>query len=183
MLQERMAHNHFQKKNIDSSIKEYERATKFYSAANKHDKAEQINGRIAYLLGSLGRVRESAFMYYRIAQDQANQNLKKFDVPQTILRAGILLLSDCLKQSQEQEFSDLRKMVEQIYDVDCRFEESREHAFLCDMMQCVIHGDQDRFADCLFWFGSVCEFDDLMLNALEDVRNGVTERAEKCVKK
>jgi len=180
ILQERMAFNHYQKKNIESSLDEYERATKLYSAAGMNDSADQTYDRIAYLLGKEGRVRESAFRYYRNAINQSNQDLKKFNVPQAMLRAGLLLLSDCLRQSSsELDFSEVREMVEHMYAMDCRFEESREHAFLSDIMECSIQGDQDRFADCVYWFSSVCEFDDLMLDALGDIKNVVTERSEK----
>ncbi len=168
------------KKNFESSLDEYERATKLYLAANMIDSADRTNDRIAYLLGSEGHLRESAFRYYHNALNQSNQSLKKFNVPQTMLRAGLLLLSDCLKKSSsELDFSEVREMIEKIYDIDCRFEASREHAFLNDMMQCTIHGDKDRFADCIFGFSSVCEFDDLLLDALGVIVNVVTDRSEK----
>jgi hypothetical protein len=175
-----MAFDHYQKKNIESSLVEYERATKLYSAADMNDRADETNDRIAYLLGKGGQVRESAFRYYRNAINQSNQNLKKFNVPQAMLCAGLLLLSDSLRQSSsELDFSEVREMVEHAYDMDCRFEESREHAFLSDMMKCTIQGDQDGFADCVYWFSSVCEFDDLMLDALGGIKDVVTERSEK----
>lgn len=178
MLQERVAYNHYQKKNIDTSLDEYERATKLYTAANMNDRADQTNDRIAYMLGREGRLRESALRYYHNAVHQSTQNLKVFNVPQDMLRAGLLLLSDCLKKaSSELDFSEVHEMLEKIYDIDCRFEESREHAFLSDIMQCTIHGDQDRFADCLYWFSSVCEFDDLMLDALGDINSVIAERS------
>jgi len=151
-----------------------------YSAANLNDNADRTNDTIAYLLGREGHLRESAFRYYSNALNQSNQNLKMFNAPQSMLRAGLLLLCDSLKKSSsELDFSEVREMVEKMYDIDCRFEESREHAFLSDMMQCTFLGDQDRFADCLFWFGSVCEFDDLLLDALGDIKNVVLERSEK----
>ncbi len=168
------------KKNFESSLEEYERATKLYSASNMIESADRINDRIAYLLGREGHLQESAFRYFHNALNQSNHNLKKFNVPQTMLRAGLLLLSDCLKKSaSELDFSEVREIIELIYDNDCRFEESSEHAFLSDMMQCTIHGDQDKFADCIFWFSFVCEFDDLMLDALGEIKNAVMERSEK----
>ena len=41
----------------------------------------------------------------------------------------------------------------------------------------MVTGDVDRFPDCLFYFSSLCEFDDLMLDSLEDVKNVTSQRA------
>ena len=174
-----MALDHSKKNNFEASIEDYERASKLYTAAGMNDSADRTLDRTAYLLGKVGRVRDSAYSYQHHAICQANQNVKKFNIPRIMLRAGVLLLSDCLHQSPELDFSEIRQMMEEIYVLDCRFEESREHAFLVDMMQCIVRGDIDKFADCLFWFNSLAEFDDLMLDALEGIKNAVVERAEK----
>ena len=61
-------------------------------------------------------------------------------------------------------------MLEEIYDLDGRFKESREHKFLVDMMECIVNKDLDKFADCIFWYNSVCEFDEIVLGALEKIK-------------
>ena len=179
MLEERMAKNHCKKNDYDASIEEYTRASKLYTAANMHDSADRTLDCTAYLLGKAGRVRDSAYAYQSNAISQAKQNLKKFNVPSIMLRAGVLLLADRLQQSPDPDFSEIRQMMEEIYSLDCRFEEPREHLFLADMMQCVVHGDVDKFADCLYSFNKITEFDDLMLDALEVVKKVIAERAEK----
>ncbi len=49
--------------------------------------------------------------------------------------------------------------------------------FLEDILHCIVIRDLDRFSDCLFYFSSLCEFDDLMLDSLEDVKNVTSQRA------
>ena len=128
-----MAMNHGKKKHLDAAIEDYERATKLYTAANKEDKADRTLDRTAYLLGKVGRIRDAAYAYQSYAIDQASQDLKKFNVPQIMPRAGVLLLSDIVKQTtaDELDFSELRQMCDEIYELDCRLEESREHASFC----------------------------------------------------
>lgn len=179
ILEERMANNHRGKKHFDASIKDYDRASKLYAAANAHDGADRARGSAAYLLGVVGRVRDSARCYQRQAKSQANQNMKKFNVPRVALRAGVLLLSHHLRESQELDFSEVREMAEEMYEIDCRFAESPEHDFLVDMMQCVARGDLDKFADSLFSASPVFGFDDLMLDALEVIKNAVARGASK----
>lgn len=176
-LEERMASNHKKKSNFEASIDGYKRASKLYSAANMNDRADYMNDCAAYLLGKVGRVRMSAYMYQSLATVQAHRNLTKFNVPNLMLRAAVLLLSDCLKHSSELDFSAVRKMVEDTYGIDCRFEESREHAFLGDILHSLVVGDLNMFSDCMFYFNSISEFDDLMLDAFEVVKNAVEQRA------
>ena len=66
-----------------------------------------------------------------------------------------------------------------MYGLDCRFEDSREHAFLVDMMQCVVHGDLDKFAASLNEFNSLSKFDDILLEAWESIKNAVAEQSKK----
>ncbi|KAL7535097.1 hypothetical protein ACHAXR_009476, partial [Thalassiosira sp. AJA248-18] len=179
MLEERISENHIRKANFEGSIDGYERATKLYTAAGMHDSADRTHERSAYLIGKTGRLRDAAYAYQKLAICQANHNLKKFNAPPTMLRAGVLLLSDCVQRSAERlHYSEMRQMMEEMYSLDCRFEQSREHAFLADVMQCVTRGDKDRFIDCLYSFNSLSEFDDLMLEALEGIKNKVVERTE-----
>ena len=96
-----------------------------------------------------------------------------------MLRTGVLLLSDILRTTSELDYSEMRQMIEEIYGLDCRFEDLREHAFLVDMMKCVVHGDLDKFADSLNLFNSLSEFDDLLIEALESIKNAVAERSKK----
>ena len=176
-LEERMANNHKKKNNFEASIDGFKRASKLYSAANMNDSADDMNYHAAYLIGKVGRVRDSACMYQSLAMAQANRNLTKFNVPNLMLRATVLLLSDCLKHTPELDFSAVRKMVEDAYGLDCRFGESREKKILDDIMLCIVVRDLDRFSDCLFYFSSVCEFDDLMLDSLEDIKNVTSQRS------
>mmetsp|Transcript_13657 Transcript_13657/g.29335 ORF Transcript_13657/g.29335 Transcript_13657/m.29335 type:complete len:339 (-) Transcript_13657:46-1062(-) len=178
ILEERLATNHNKKENFEVSIEEYRRASKLYAAAGKHDSADRTLDRTAYLLGKIGWVRDSAYAYQKYAIGQSSQDIKKFNVPRIMLRAGVLLLSDCLRKSPEElDFGEIRKMMEDVYKQDCRFEASPEHRFLVDMMHSVAHGDSDKFADCLYSFNSLSEFDDLILDALQGIRNAVGERA------
>ncbi len=81
------------------------------------------------------------------------------------------MLSETVEETTyELDFSELRQMCEEMYELNCSFEESREHAFLCDMMQCIVKGGLNTFADCLFWFNSQVEFDDLLLDWLEVIQ-------------
>ena len=97
-----------------------------------------------------------------------------------MIHAGLLLLSDCLEQqklSSELDFLDVRDLLEEMYELDCRFEESREHKFLVDIMHCIVNKDLDKFADCLFWYNSIREFDDIVIDALEKIKNVIVEQA------
>lgn len=177
-LEERMAGNQSKKSSYDAAIEGYKRAAKLYASAKMSDNAVEMCHRAAYLLGKEGgRVRESSQLNLSLAIDQANTSLKMFNVPGILLRAAVLLLSDCLEESStEVELSPVRKLIDDAYAVDCRFVESREHAFINDMMQCVLLGDLDRFADCMFYFNSVCGLDDLLLDALDVVKHAVMQR-------
>jgi tetratricopeptide (TPR) repeat protein len=177
-LEERMADNHSKKLSYDAAIEGYKRAAKLYASAKMSDNADEMCHRAAYLLGKVGgQIRESADLYLSLAISQANQSLKKFNVPSIMLRATVLLLSDCLKESStEVDLSPVRKLIDDAYEIDCRFVESREDAFINDMMQCVLSGDLDRFSDCIFYFNSVCELDDLLLDALDVVKHAVMQR-------
>ena len=180
ILEERMGNNHSKKKHFEASIDDYERASKLYTAANMYDSADRTLDRTAYMLAKSGRIRDSAYTYFSLAKCQAKQNLKKFNVPQTMIRAGLLLLSDCLEQqklSAELDFLDVRDLLQEMYELDCRFEESREHKFLVDIMHCIVNKDLDKFADCLFWYNSVCEFDEIVLDALEKIKNIIVKQA------
>ena len=173
-LEERMADNHSKKSSYEAAIDGYKRAAKLYASAKMSDSADEMCHRAAYLLGKGGRLTESAYLYLSLAIGQANQSLKMFNVPSILLRAAMLLLSDCLKESStEVDISSVRKLIYDACGIDCRFYESREHAFINDMMQCVLSGDLDRFADCVFYFNSVYELDDLLLDALDVVKNAV----------
>ena len=142
-----------------------------------NDSADGMNYHAAYLLGKVGRVRDSAYMYQSLAMAQAKRNSTKFNVSNLMLRAIVLLLSDCLKYAPGLDFSAVRKMVEDAYGLDCCFEESREDKFLEDIMHCIVIRDLDRFSDCLFYFSSLCEIDDLMLDSLEDIKDVMSQRA------
>lgn len=176
-LEERMAGNHSRKSSYDAAIEGYKRAAKLYASAKMSDNADKMCHRAAYLLGKEGgRVRESSQLNLSLATGQANQSLKMFNIPSIQLCAAVLLLSDCLKESStEVDLSHVRKMIDDACGIDCRFDESREHAFINDMMQCVLSGDLDRFSDCMFYFNSVCNLDDLLLDALDVVKIAVTK--------
>ena len=90
ILEERMGNNHSKKKHFQASNEDYERASKLYRAANTNDCADRTLDRTAYMLAKAGRMRDSAYTYLSLAKCQAKQNLKKFNVPQTMTRAGLL---------------------------------------------------------------------------------------------
>ena len=178
MLEERMGNNYYTQKDYELSIDAHKRASKLYAAANDLDSADRTLERVAYMLAKVGRVSEAAHTYQQLAISYSKQNLKKFNVPETLLKVGILLLSECLR-GKEPDFSEVRDMMEKMYKLDCRFEESREHQLVVDMITCVVKGDLDKFADCLFWYNSIAEFDDItLLLALEAIKDTIIERSK-----
>jgi len=175
MLEERMGNNSYtQNKDYESAIDAHKRASKLYAAANDLDSADRALESVAYMLAKVGKFSEAVYTYQQLAISYSKQNLKKFNVPVIMLKANILLISDCLQQQKELDFSEVRNMMEKN---DCRFE-SREHIFLVDMIQCIVKGDLDKFADCLFWYNSIAEFDDITLLALETIKDTITERSK-----
>ena len=182
MLEEHMAKNHTKKGDVESAIDDYERATKLYQASNKLDSADRTMEKTAYLLGKTGQLRDAAYTYQRHAINQTQQNMKKFNTSPIMLRAGILLLADILQRQSEIDYSEMQEMMEEMYDLDCRFEESKEHEFVVDLMKCVTYGDLDKFADCSYAFGNMDAFDELMLEAFEHIKDKIVERADKKVK-
>ena len=179
MLQERMANNYHMKNENESAIQELKRATKLYHAANMQDCADRTLDRAAYLLGKTGKFKDSAHAYESLATIQSNQNLKKFNASENVLRSGLLLLYDCLEKSDDMDLREVKQLVGKMSRLDCRFEESREYDFLIDIVYCVSFGNLDLFADCLYSFNILNEFDELMLVALEGIKNAVIKRAEK----
>jgi len=177
MLEERMGNKYTQNEDYELSIDAHKRASKLYAAANDLDSADRTLERVAYMLAKVGKISDAAYTYQQLAISYSKQNLKKFNVPVTMLKASILLISKRLGE-KELDFSEEREMMEEIYKLDCRFEESREHKFLVDLIQCVVKSDLDQFADRLFWYNSIAEFDDITLLALETIKDTITERAK-----
>ena len=181
MLQERMANNYRKKEDFEAAIHEYKRATKLYNAANTKDSADRTLDHVAYLWGKTGHFRESADAYESLAMSQLDQNVKKLNAPETFLRAGLMLLCASVCTSVESDLKEVQQLFHRIYSADCRFEESREHIFLADIICCVSSGDLDMFSDCTYSFYKLFNgFDDLMLIALEGTKDVVTRRSEKC---
>ena len=178
MLEERIGNKYTQNKDYELAIDNYKRASMLYAAANNLDSADRVLERAAYMLAKVGKISDAAYTYQQLALSYSKQNLKKFNVPVIMLKAGILLLSDCLGQQKELDFSEVRDMMEEIYKLDCRFGESSEHKFLVDMIQCIVKSDLDQFADYLFWYNSIAEFDDITLLALETIKDTITERSK-----
>ena len=173
MLEERMGNNYTQNEDYELAIDVYKRASKLYAAANDLDSADRTLERVAYMLAKVGKISDAAYTYQQLAISYSKQNLKKFNVPVIMLKASILLISECLG-GKELDFSEVREMMEKN---DCRFE-SREHQFLVDVIQCIVKSDLDQFADCLFWYNSIAEFDDITLLALETIKDTITERSK-----
>lgn len=178
MLKERMAVNFEKKNDIEASIEENQRASQLHKAAQKQDDADRTLDRAAYLLGKTGRYREAAHAYQSLAIGQTQQNLKKFNVPSIMLRASLLLLHDCLIKSPSDDLEEVKEFVSSTYQLDCRFGESREQDFLSDIFQCIKHGDLGAFADRMYSFNLLQEFDDLMLLVLGGVKDVVSKRGK-----
>ena len=140
------------------------------------DAADRTLERVAYMLANVGRISDAVYTYQQLAISYSKQN-KKFSVPAIMLRSSILLISECLG-GKELDFSEVRDMMEEMYEIDCRLEESREHKYVVDMIQCVVKGDLDKFADSLFWYNSIAEFDDITLLAFETIKDTITERSK-----
>ena len=176
-LEERMGNSYTQNKDYELAIDTHKRASKLHAAANNLDSADRTVEREAYMLAKVGRLSDAAYTYQQLAISYSKQNLKKFNVPVIMLKASILLISECLG-GKELAFSEVRDMMEEIYKLDCRFGESSEHQFLVDVIQCIVKSDLDQFADCLFWYNSIAEFDDITLLALETIKDTITERSK-----
>ena len=174
MLEERIGNNYTQNKDYELAIDVYKRASKLYAAANNLDSADRTLERVAYMSAKVGKISEAAYTYQQLAISYSKQNLKKFSIPSIMIKAGILLISSCLESGKELDFSEVREMMEKN---DCRFE-SRGHQFLVDVIQCVVKSDLDKFADSLFWYNSIAEFDGITLLALETIKDTITERSK-----
>jgi len=177
MLEERMGNKYTQNEDYELSIDAHKRASKLYAAASNLDSADRTLEKEAYMLAKVDKISEAAHTYQQLAASYSKQNLKKFSIPSIMIKAGILLISECLRE-KELDFSEVREMIEEIYKLDCRFGESSEHKFLVDMIQCIVKGGLDKFADSLFWYNSIAEFDDITLLALETIKDTITERAK-----
>lgn len=176
-IEEHIGNNFCQKQDFEASISHYQRASKLYNAIENVDGSDRTLERAGRNLAKVNRVQESASTYQSLAICQAKQQLKKLNVPKLMLRAGILLLSESLHQT-ELDFSEVREMVETISKIDCRFESSREHKFLVDILQCVVRGDLDKFVDNMFSYNCVSEFDDIMIFALEKIKDAIVGRSK-----
>lgn len=172
MLLERVANNFMKKDELLASLEEFQRASKLYSAAGEVDDADRALERAAYLLGRTGDPIESSNSYKTLALNQARRNTAIFNTPRFALRSIIL---SCL----EKPFSEVQDLIDEFCQEDCRFEESRELAFIHDLMQSISYSDLDKFADCVHSFNEVYELDDLMLDSLKELMTTLVQKSEK----
>jgi len=172
MLLERMADNFIKKDELVASLEEFQRASKLYSAAGDVDDADRTLERAAYLLGRTGNIIASSNSYKSIAMSQARRNTTIFNTPRFAMRSIILL---CL----EKDFSEVQDLIDNFCEEDCRFEESRELAFIYDLMQSISCSDLDKFADSVYSFNEIVELYGLMLETLEGLMPIVEQQADK----
>jgi tetratricopeptide (TPR) repeat protein len=173
MLLERMANNFLKKDDFSASLQEFQRASKLYSAAGEINDADRTLERAAYLLGRTGDLIESSNSYNGLAMSQARRNTTIFNVPRYALRSIILQLSS------KSDFSEVQDLIEEFCQEDCRVEESRELAFIYDVLQCISSSDLDKFADCVYAYNEIDELDDLMLESLEGLMKIVMQKEDK----
>lgn len=176
MLLERMGNNFHKKDDFVASVQEFQRASKLYSAAGMAHDSNRMLERVAYLLGRTGHLMESSNSYKSLAMGHARQNTTIFNTPRYALRSIILL---CLEKSSKSDFSEVLNLIDECCLVDCRFEESRELEFVYDVVQCITCSDLHKFADCVYSFNEVDEFDDLILDSLEGLMNIVMTKEDK----
>lgn len=178
-MQERMASNFHKKGDYSVAIEEYQRASKLYGAAKITDDSDRTLEKAAYLLGTLGKCKESALSYQSLAVRNTHENIKKFNAPNMMLKGALLLLHHCL-QSNQPNLDEVIEFVEHMYSLDCRFIESPQHDFIVDMIQCVRFGELDAFADCVYSFNLFSELDELVLTVLDGIKENIfTKIADK----
>jgi phosphotransacetylase len=171
-IQERMASNFHKKGDDFVAIEEYQRASKLYAAAKMSDDSDRTLEKAAYLLGTIGKYKESALSYQSLAIRNTHENIKKFNTSNMMLRGALLLLHDCL-QSQQPNLNEVVQFVEHTHSLDCRFIESPQHDFIADVIQCVRLGELDAFADCVYSFNFFSELDELLLTALDGIKESI----------
>lgn len=177
MLQERMADNFHKKGDYSVAIEEYQRASKLYGAAKMTDCSDRALERAAYLLGSIEKYRESAFVYQSLAIRHTHENVKKFESPNMMLRGSLLLLHDCLLKSTD-DLNEVVAFVEHMYSLDCRFSESPQHDFIVDMIRCVRLSQLNIFADCVYCFSQISDLDELMLKVLNGIKESISKKVK-----
>jgi len=173
----RMAKNYAKHDNLSASIEEFEKASRFFEAAGMVNEAEQALEKAAYLLGKTGNFVESSKTYKRLAMSQMDRNTKIFNAPRYALRSAILLCVDA-SSSSPLDFSGVQDLIDEICKKDCRFIESRELAFIHDILYAISSTDLDQFADCVYSFNEIAELDDMMLNAFEEMRENIVSNKQ-----
>lgn len=177
MLQVRMAKNYAKHDNLSASIEEFDKAARFFSAAGMVNEAEQALEKVAYLLGKTGNFVESSKTYKSLAMSQLDRNTTIFNAPRYALRSVILLCVDA-SSSSPLDLSGVQDLIDEIRKKDCRFIESRELAFIHDILHAISSTDLACFADCVFSFNAVAELDGMMLEGFEQLRENIVSNKQ-----
>lgn len=172
----RMAKNYEKHDNLPASIEEFEKASRFFSAAGMVNEAEQALEKAAYLLGKTGKFVESSKTYKSLAMSQLDRNTTIFNAPRYALRSAILLCVDA-SSSSPMDLSMVQDLIDDICKKDCRFIESRELAFVNDILHAISSTD-NQFADCVYSFNEIAELDDMMLEAFEEMRENIVSNKQ-----
>lgn len=172
LLQVRMAENYAKHESLSTSIEEFEKASRFFSAAGMVNEAEQALRKVAYLLGKTGKFIESSTRYKSLAMSQLDRNTTLFNAPRYALRSAILLCVGA-SSSSPLDLSSVQNLIDEMCMKDCRFSESSELAFVEDILFAISSTDLDQFADCVYSFNAIAELDDMMLEAFEQLREQI----------
>ena len=172
LLQERIAVNFDRREENITAVEEYKRASKLYNAAKKTDDSDRTLERAAYLLGMNGKFRDSSSVYKTLAIRHTHENIKAFNPPLMMLQSTLLLLYENLSESASCDLSEVVTFVEEMNRLDCRA--SPYHDFIADVIQCVRHDELDIFADCVYFFNTICsETNELMLLTLKGIKQSI----------
>jgi tetratricopeptide (TPR) repeat protein len=177
LLQVRMAKNYEKHDNLPASIEEFHKASRFFAAAGMVNEAEQALEKAAYLLGKTGYFVESSNTYKQLAMSQLDRNTTIFNAPRYALRSVILLFVDA-SSSSPIDLSDVQNLIDEMCTKDCRFIESRELAFVNDILHATSCADLDHFADCVYSFYEIAELDDMMLELFEQMRENIVSNKQ-----
>ena len=179
LLQERLANIYAKKDNLESSLEEIQKASKFYRAAGMEKEANRALERAAYLMGKTGDLVKSSNTYKSLVMRLLmNKKTQIFNVPRYALRSFMLLFLETTSKSDVSDvscFSEVQDLIDEICQKDCRLDESSEVEFMYDIMQAVSCSDIHRFIDSVYWFNEIDALDDLMLDVLERLLNIVMQ--------
>jgi len=111
-----------------------------------------------------------------VASIWREDNLLRMNIPRLFLRAGLCYIAQggaIAKGLYSHEV--LRYKMKQWSTIDYSFEYSRERMFLDNMMDIILNADLNLFADHIFNFDNVAQFDSMMLKMLARARYDIEE--------